>query len=133
MKGQKSVYLSRSDAINRVTFLLPRNNREEERAVLAVIDYLKQQCLRRIPVLGFTYSVVEQPVFWGHWWDPLARGWAEPEQVVLFMIDYAGQLDDRMFRRSMARLRQIISGRYVTFGSPQKELWVIGQRGVRYA
>ncbi len=121
------------ETVVRVTFFVPQTSDRERKAVLAVIRYLKTQCLRRVAVTGFTHSILRQPVFTGFWWDPEVRRWFPPKGVVMFVIDYSGKAEDRAFRRTMSRLRQIVGGRYAAFGSPQKELWVVGHRGVRYA
>ena len=66
----------------RVTFFLPQNTPQEEKAIRAIVDYLKkQQENTTIPVTGFTYSMLNDPVFTGEWFW---KGSWRPERVVLF-------------------------------------------------
>jgi len=118
------------DHRTRVTFLPPLNDNREEKAVHAVIRYLQAQRESRIPLTGFTYSMLNDPVFTGFWWS--GSNWV-PDRVVLFIIDYALSLDDPRLSGVLGRLKRVIERRYTQYGNPQQEVWIIAQRATRYA
>ncbi len=91
------------DPKTRATFFLPLNDNREERVVFDVIRYLQKQRERRIPVTGFTYSMLNDPVFTGVWWE--GNQWLS-EGVVLFIVDYALSLDDRRLSIILGRLKE---------------------------
>ncbi len=115
----------------RVTFFLPNNNQDEEDAVSAVVRYLKRQQTAAVPITGFTCSNIDEPGFTGTWWDGNAGNWVE-DQVVYFIVDFPGNVDDVLLDDPLARLHKGITRLYAAVGRPQKEVWVIAHGAVRH-
>lgn len=121
------------DTRTRVTFFLPIADSGDEKAVRAVVDYLrKQRTTKRTPVSGFTHGALIDAGFTGYWWSPRRRKWFR-EQVVSFVVDYGHQLDDKEIGWTLKRLKKAIRSRYKRYGKDQEEIWLIAQRVTRYA
>lgn len=120
------------EARTRVTFFLPLNNQAEEKVVNAVIRYLKSQRKAKIPVTGFTHSLLIDAPFYGYWWSDEQAKWQQ-ERVILLVVDYGSALDNAKLRQALGRLKQTIQRFYRQYGSVQEEVWLIAQRVTRYA
>jgi hypothetical protein len=114
----------------RVTCHLPLNNDQEERAVLRVLDYLKEQRDEPVGVKGFTHSEFRPPSFRGYWWHPKRREWIA-DRIVLCIVDYKLPLSDPRLSAKVAELKRAIRRCYRESRSPQQEVWVVAQQVIR--
>jgi hypothetical protein len=114
----------------RVTCHLPLNNAREEKAVLRILRYLKEQRREPIGVKGFTHSEFRPSSFRGFWWDARRREWVE-DKVVLCIVDYKLGFSDERLSVKVEELKRTIREAYRKCGSPQDQVWVVAHPVIR--
>ncbi len=114
----------------RVVCHLPLNHRQEEKAVLLVLGYLKEQRKEAVGVKGFAHSELRPAVFRGFWWDKKKRDWVE-DKIALCIIDYRLDFSDPRLSTKVEELKDTIKSCYRRCGLPQQEIWVVAHHVLR--
>jgi hypothetical protein len=114
----------------RVTCHLPLNNAKEEKAILRVLRYLKDQRNAAVGLKGFTHTEFRPSSFRGYWWNAKKRKWVE-DKLVLCLIDYRIGFSDERLSAKVEELKSAIRSAYRECGSPQEEIWVVAQQVIR--
>ena len=98
-----------------------------------IIQYIRQQRSRSVPVTGYTRSSLRPRVFVGYWWGvPDAKRnqrdakpeWV-PDEIVVLMIDLTTNLQDDRLSKFLRRLKVRILKIYATHRCKQQEIWII--------
>lgn len=104
-----------------------------------IIQYIRQQRGRTVPVTGYTRSSLRPRVFVGYWWGipdskRNQRGanseWV-PDEIVVLMIDLAINLQDERLAKFLRRLKARILGIYSKHRCKQQEIWIIAHDSFR--
>lgn len=118
------------DERTRVTFFLPARVAAEVRAVRDVVDHLQEQKKGPVPLTGFTCSDIQPSVFTGYW-RPRTRWHEEP--VVSFIIDYGIRMNEtQQLNQVLQQLERDIKKIYADNKRPQRVIWIMAQRALRY-
>jgi hypothetical protein len=115
----------------RVICHLPLNNLSEEKAVLQVLGYLKEQRKDEIGVKGFTHTEFRPSSFRGYWWNGKRQKWVE-DNLVLCIIDYKLGFSDARLSSTVQQLKDTVRTAYRESGSPQDEVWVVAEQVLRH-
>jgi hypothetical protein len=119
----------------RVICHLPVTHPGEEKALKAIMNYLRRQRTRRLGVNGFTLSKYLPAAFKGYWYDetkPKGKRWVE-EDVVLGIVDYKLPAPPQTVSLSgkIAELKMVIKESYDRYERPQDEVWVVAHPVIR--
>lgn len=114
-----------------MVFNLPISNRDEEKAIYLIIDYLQQQRESLASIRGFTHSLLRDAVYRGYWWSSQRQQWIR-DKIVLFIIDYFCSPRDPVLTNHLRELKTSISNAYRRYGRAQEEIWIVASPVLRY-
>ena len=118
---------------------LPCGSANEEKALYDVFDYLHKQTSAHTPVVGFTHSKFLPTVYTGWWFGKRPgqeragrRTWTR-DDIVIVMIDYHLDYEDRRVRPVVEQLQAALAQAYVENGCQQAEFWITTEQVYRLA